>query len=266
MQQISLPFRIAIGAILAFGVVWFAVLRPGPDPTPAPAPLAPGVAGLTKDVGGANAAVSKANASAGATLQAADAVDSGTAAGRADAAPATDATAKPGVTKAAPAATAKSKNAPAAAKPASGASDLTAYIAHAGPAKSLVRALVDDKVVIMVFKNASSDSGVVERAARTVAKRSGGQIRLRVTDIKNVGKYTVFTEKTQIAQAPTTLIIAPNKRARTIVGFTTIGEISEAAMRLDGGLQIGGVKHHARRRAAHKAAAKKHRRAASKKK
>ena len=89
-------------------------------------------------------------------------------------------------------------------------------------------ALAHGKVVVMVFKNRSSDSAAVERAARKVAAASHRRIRLRVTNIGNVGKYSVFTEKTPIGQAPTTLIIGPKKNARVIVGFTTTGEIREA--------------------------------------
>lgn len=216
MQQISLPFRIALGAMLALGVIWFAVLRPKDAATPTPAPVAPGVAGLTKSAGAAKSAVDKANASSSAREQAADAVDPTTAA-----APATTSGAT--VTPATPAKPAK----PAVhAKPKPGS--LESYVAGAGPAKSLVAALAHGKVVVFVFQNNSSDSAAVVRAARAVAAASHRGIRLRVTSIGNVGKYAVFTQKTPVAQAPTTLIIGPKRNARLIVGFTTTGEITDA--------------------------------------
>ncbi len=210
MQQIPLPLRLALGAMLVFGALWTVVLKPKDTPAPATtptAPVAPGVGGLTNSVGAAKSAVNKAESSSKAREDAANAVDPGTA-------PATQAA------TATPAAPAKP------AKPAPGS--LESYIAGAGPAKSLVQALADGTVVVMVFKNGSSDSAAVERAARKVAAASHRRIRLRVTNIGNVGKYAVFTEKTPIGQAPTTLIIGPKKTARVIVGFTTTGEIREA--------------------------------------
>ena len=216
MQQIPLPLRLALGAMLVFGALWTLVLKPKDTAIPAPttsAPVAPGVGGLTKSAGGAQTAVNKAEGSSKAREDAANAVDPTTA-------PATQST----TSTATPAAPAK------AAKPAPGS--LESYVDGAGPAKSLVLALADGKVVIMVFKNRSSDSAAVERAARKVAAASHRRIRLRVTNIGNVGKYSVFTEKTPIGQAPTTLIIGPKKNARVIVGFTTTGEISEAVSRV----------------------------------
>ena len=232
MQQLSLPFRLALGAMIVAGALWTLVLKPKdaatPATTPVAAPVAPGVAGLTRSSNGAKAAVDKANSAAASREQAANAVDPNTASAPTSpaataATPATaDATAaKPATKTAKPAAPVK------AAKPAPGS--LESFVAGAGPAKSLVRALADGKVVMMVFKNRSSDSAAVERAARKVAAGAGGRIRLRVTNIGNVGKYAVFTAKTPIGQAPTTLIIGPKKTARVIVGFTTTAEIGQAA-------------------------------------
>jgi hypothetical protein len=173
MQNISLPFRIAIAAALVFGVAWTFVLKPKDAPAPATpaAPVAPGVAGLTKSVGAAKAAVATSDAAGKAREDAANAVDPSTA-------PATrSATAKVVV---------KPRTAPKpAAKPVPGS--LESYVAGAGPAKSLVQALADGKVVVMVFKNLSSDSAAVVRAARSVAAASHRRIRLRVTNIGNVG-------------------------------------------------------------------------------
>lgn len=198
MQQISLPFRIALGGMAALALIWFAVLRP--KPAAEPAPVAPGVAGLTNSVDAAKSAVDTANSSAAATTPAS----------------------KSGTGTSTTKSTAKATH----AKPVPGS--LASFVAGAGPAKSLVRDLADNKVVVMVFKNESSDSGAVVRAARSVAHQVGRKMRLRVTKIGNVGKYAVFTEKTPIAQAPTTLIIGPKRNARVIVGYTTNGEITQA--------------------------------------
>ena len=62
MQQISPPLRIALLAIVPLGALWFIVLRPKPDSSAdAPLPPAPGVAGLATATQKAQGAVGTAN-------------------------------------------------------------------------------------------------------------------------------------------------------------------------------------------------------------
>ena len=62
MEQISLPYRIALGALLVIGALWFTILRPQPEAA-SPPPTAPGVAGLARATQNAkNAVASKSSA------------------------------------------------------------------------------------------------------------------------------------------------------------------------------------------------------------
>ena len=62
VSQISLPFRIALVAMLAVCAVWFTVLRPKPPVADAPLPAAPGTTGLAHDVAAAKGAAAASDA------------------------------------------------------------------------------------------------------------------------------------------------------------------------------------------------------------
>lgn len=210
MQQISPPLRIALIAIALLGAVWFVALRPKPDTSAdQPLPAAPGVAGLNKAVAKADAATAVANKAA-ATEQAtgADATD-------VTKASKTTVTKTPTATKVTK--TTATKVTPAkAAKPA----------VPVNPAASLITALDRGQVVVLLFRNSSSDSSSVATLVRGVGKRK--KVVARVVSIKDVGDYQTFTADTPIEQAPTTLVIGPKRRAKVIVGFTSTGEIAQA--------------------------------------
>lgn len=267
MSQLSLPFRVLLLAAAVFAGVWTLFLRPKDEPAPAgqPAaqqqkqPSAPGVLGLKGATNSAASAGKKATDAALARERAAEAVDGQAVpsdqGGTAVAPDAQAATTVPEGGTAAKSGTAIKPGSAESGKPAArpDADSLAAYIAGAGPAKSLVRWLADGRVVMMVFSNRSSDSAATVRAARSLARRGSAVIRLRVTNIGNVGKYAVFTEKTPIGQAPTTLIIGPSKRARVIVGYTTVAEMRQAVHDVAPKLHLRAkAAHHRRhRKAAH---------------
>jgi hypothetical protein len=241
VEKISPPLRIALAAVVLLAVVWFVALRPKAPAEEPPLPAAPGVAGLTSDVQKARDAKEAADAAAAAAQKAAGGEGEAAAAtnGTDKAAAATNGTEKAaaatnGTEKAAavqtPAGTAVAVEKPAAPKPAAAAKPK----APADPAAPLVAALRQGRVVILVFRNASSDSEAVAAAVRRVPKGtratpSGTKPAVvRVVPITQVGRYSTFTEKTQISQAPTTLIIGPKRNAKVIVGYTTAPEVAEA--------------------------------------
>jgi hypothetical protein len=231
VEKISPPLRIALAAVVLLAAVWFVALRPKAPAEEEPLPVAPGVAGLTSDVqkardakeaaDAATAAAQKAAATGGSDKVAAAATPAGTAVAVTKPAATTPAAKKAAVKKAA---AAKPAAKPAAAKPA----------APADPAAPLVAALGQGRVVVLVFRNRSSDSEAVAAAVRRVPKGSRATPRgtkpavVRVVPISQVGRYATFTEKTQISQAPTTLIIGPRRKAKVIVGYTTAPEVAEA--------------------------------------
>src|SRR5262249_18432772 len=76
VEQLSLPYRIALVALVVVGGLWFVVLRPksGGEATTPPATTAPGVTGLKNDVDKAKGAVATSNAAAAGSEAAANAV------------------------------------------------------------------------------------------------------------------------------------------------------------------------------------------------
>jgi hypothetical protein len=238
LSQISPPMRIALLAALVFGVVWFVALRPGGASDEEPLPVAPGVEGLSNGVEQAREAQEVADAAAAASQDTAAAVESGADAGGAET--------SSGESSASAATSTSSSTATAtgsggsAGTGADGSGAPAAASTGTGPAAPLVAALRRNRIVVLVFRNRSSDSEAVAAAARGVNRR-GGRVVVRVASVSDVGRYRAFTGRTQVNQAPTTLVIGPTRRAQVITGFTTTGEISQA---------VGDLRAAARRAAA----------------
>ena len=219
MQQISPPLRIGLIAIMLLGALWFTVLRPKADTSAdAPLPQAPGITGLNTATQKAQSAVGTANkAAAGEQATGADATDAAAAA-KAKAAAAAAAAAKKAtkvtVTKT-PAGTKVTKT--TTKKPPAKA---------VNPAAPLLTALGDGKVVVLLFRNTSTDSADVSAMVRNIGKRK--KVVSRLVSIKDVGDYQTFTADTPIQQAPTIMVIGPRKNVKLIVGFTSVGELAQA--------------------------------------
>jgi hypothetical protein len=216
VSQISLPFRIALVALLAMCAVWFTVLRPKPA-ADAPLPAAPGTTGLAHDVAaakGAAAASDAANArvqraTGGTAAKSASKPAPKAASKAAPKAAATSSKAAPAVTRAAPAAKAKAKTDADASTP-------------------LLRALDRNHAVVLLFWNRhGSDDRAVRRAAQSVDRRHG-RVVVKVVPVASVGRYTAITEGVQILEAPTVLVIAPGGKARAIAGLTSTPELNQA--------------------------------------
>jgi hypothetical protein len=218
VSQLALPYRIALVALVAFAGLWFVALRPksgsGTPSTPPAAqsqPTAPGVKGLTNAVAKAHNASAESDA-ANARIQAAT---GGSTAG-APAATAAPATAAP-ATAAKPLSSAASKPAVPAVK----------GLAVGDPSAPLLTALAKDKAVVLAFTGTAADDRSVARAIRQLSHRRG-RVVVKIVPIGQVGHYTAITRGTQVATAPTTLVIGPNHEAQAIVGFTGTAELSQA--------------------------------------
>lgn len=215
MAQISPPFRIALVAIALLGAVWFVALRPKPDTgADAPLPAAPGVTGLANATKKAEVTAKAADASADRAEAAAAAADGAAVAE------------KTTVTKTQSGATVEKSE--SVAKTPSGKTEVekSTKVVPANPAAPLVAALDRGQVVVLLFRNASSDSASVATMVRSIGARR--KVVARVVSIKDVGRYSTFTSATPVAQAPTTMIIGPGRHAKLIVGFTSPGEIAQA--------------------------------------
>ena len=211
MDQVSKPVLIALAAVLVFVVAHFTVLAPKTSSGPAPAPQAPGQQGLENAIGKANKAVSESQSSANRTEQAAKAASGeSTAAAK---------TAKPAATKAASKPVAKPAAAPAKPLPKLAEGD------RSGP---MLQDLADGKVVVALFYNLhGSDDNAALRAVRS-ANRRHGRVVLHSIPIDSVGDYDAITTGVKVMQAPTVLVIGPDHKARTIVGYTEVKEIDQA--------------------------------------
>ncbi len=249
--------RIALIAVLALAAVWFVALRPKPDSaasTPAAPPTAPGVAGLTRSIDKARAATAAANASVTKVQSTAAATSGGRATTTTTATTASGTTATKSTTATAPAPTVNSTGGKAAPSPAAAAKPKAIVVAKrhsatavvktpagktvvvakpkpkavaVGPAAPLVAALAHHKVVVLMFGNSSSDSAAVATAVKRLPRRHG-KVVIRITNINQVGRYSVFTADTPVTQAPTVLVIGSSRKGRVIVGYTYTGELDQA--------------------------------------
>ena len=231
MEQISLPYRIALGALLVIGALWFTVLRPKPEAA-TPPPTAPGVAGLARATQGAKNAVAASKSSAAESEAAANRP------GQTRSPTPTKATA--GVTKSPAAATSpKAADKPvvkhhrvvprktvpgAATKPSP-----TLVKADGGkdPSAPLVADLNRGRTLVLLFWN---KKGADDRAVRSALKGVGhhhGKVVVKSIPAKEVGNYEAITRGAQVLQSPTILVIGKDKKAHPIIGFTYAGEINQ---------------------------------------
>ena len=228
MDQVSLPMRIALLAVLAFAGLWFVALRPKPADTVAPAaPVAEQPAkGLTGAPAKAKDAVVKANgtsAKAEATAKA-----TGESAAPAAAKPAAKADPAPARPKAAKPAAKASVPAGPAATPGSGTAKARDEVAK------VQRVLADldaKKVVVLLFwDRRSSDDREVFRAVEA-SDRHDGKVSVRAAPIQKLGDYDAVTKGLPIAASPSVVVIDRQKRATVITGLTVTAEVNAAVKR-----------------------------------
>jgi hypothetical protein len=199
---------IALAAALLFVVAHFTVLAPKDDAGPTPVAKAPGQQGLENAIGKAKNAVAQSQASATRSQKAAANASGDTQAG-APTKPATPSKAK---------ATAAPKAKPTPPLPKLDPGD------RSGP---ILQDLAAGKVVVALFYNPQgSDDNAALRAVRQ-ANRRHGRVVLHSIPIQDVGDYNALTTGVEVLQAPTVLVIGPDHKARTIVGYTEVKEIDQ---------------------------------------
>ena len=217
MDQVSRPMQIALLATVLLAVVWLVALRPKPAsvdggaaPTAQEAPSAPGTEGLQRAVDQANGAADAANAD-GQRAASSDAEGSASEAG-------SDASAKTGAA-AAPANTSKQPRATAQAARRAVANDPTV--------RRMRTALRQRKAIAIAFVAPSvADARAVAGEIRQVSSFGGRAVSVAVP-IADLSRFGFITRGVDVTVAPTTLIIAPNHEATTIVGFTERVEIEQ---------------------------------------
>jgi hypothetical protein len=224
---------IALLATVAIAGGWFTVLRPKTDSGAAPAPVAtaPGQKGLGNAISKANGAVSASEAAAKRSEKAA-----------ADAAAGSGGTAapvkKPAVAKPAPTAVAKPQ--PVAKPKVVAPVKPLPKLEPGDKSASILRELASGKIVVAIFFNrAGADDRAALKAARATS-RHGGKVAVHAIPISKVGAYNALTTGVQVLQAPTVLVIGPDHKARTIVGYTEVKEIDQMVSDIGG---FGKKKH-----------------------
>jgi hypothetical protein len=200
MNQVSRPLLGVLLAVVAFFAVWMLVLKPSSSATNA---TAPGVAGLSSAIDKAHQAVATSNA--------ASAAHGGTVA----ATPA----ATPLRTAAAPAA--------AHSRPAPATTATTPSSATSQRLGAVERALVQHRVVALLFYNSrAADDRAVRRELSSVPLHGGRVVRL-AAPISELTHYPVVTNQVPVTVAPTLVLIDPDSQATTIVGFADRFEIAQ---------------------------------------
>lgn len=199
MDQVSLPMRIALGAVLVFAALWFVALRPKPveevasDPVPAVETATPAPSGTSSGTSGSGSGATAETSSAATPAQA----DAATPAK-------TDAEAK----------------ADTAAKT-SGGAGAKAVLADLSAGRT---------VVLLVWDGKSADDRSVRRAVSRV-DRHGGKVRTHVVRVSKLSSYEAITKGVPITESPTVLVIDKERQARVISGLTVKGEIDDAVDR-----------------------------------
>jgi hypothetical protein len=215
VDQLALPYRIGLAALLVLVLAWFTVLRPkdntGNAPLPAAKPaaaknLAPGVAGLSGAVDKAKGAVATSQSSAKATEAAVAQAGSATTAVT---------TAVTGQVPA-PAAT-------TATKPAT----RVAATVQGDPSAKILGELAQGKVAIVLFSSLRGSEDAHVRAVLHRLNRHHGRVTVHSAPISAVGSYEAITRGIQVVQAPTLLVIGPQRKAHRIVGFTDRAEVQQ---------------------------------------
>ena len=92
----------------------------------------------------------------------------------------------------------------------------------------MLQDLANGKVVVALFYNPhASDDNAVLRAVRSANTRHG-RVVLHSIPIDSVGDYDAITTGVRILQTPTVLIMGPDFKASTIVGYTDVDSIDQA--------------------------------------
>lgn len=93
--------------------------------------------------------------------------------------------------------------------------------------RTIRTALRDHKAIAIAFVNPNvADARAVEEELRHVGHHGGRAVTLAVR-ISQLSRYGFITREVDVTVAPTTVIVAPNREATTIVGFADRFELEQ---------------------------------------
>jgi hypothetical protein len=220
MTQLSRPVQILLVATLAFAVVWWLALRPKPvdEPTGAATQVAPGQTGPTGGAAGTGNANTAPGRAVDQAVQGAD-----TASDDAARAAGTD----PSATAPAPTPSSPSTATPSA-PPANGGANPPSTATTKGLPAPVAKALNQQKVILLLFYNPTAADDRAVRSELKQVKRRGGKVYVAAAPISQLARYQGITRGVQVVQAPTLVVVDPDRKASTITGYTDAVEIDQA--------------------------------------
>ncbi|MBO9532285.1 MAG: hypothetical protein J7513_04835 [Solirubrobacteraceae bacterium] len=244
MNQVSRPMQIMLIGVLVFAALWMTVLKPkdeAAEPAAAtPVATSPVAAGGDAASSAPGKAVEAAN-NAAATSNAATARDEAqtgeqTATTPAGAAPAatTPAGTTPAAGSAEAVAAAKAKVARAKAKAAkkakSKAKAKAAENAAQKKADKVTELVAKDlktrhAVVVLVASNKGTEDKVLRTRVKKDIDRRKGRVKVYIISASQVGVYDGLLGSLNIAQTPSTIVIAPNNQAKVLGGLVSTARI-----------------------------------------
>jgi hypothetical protein len=217
MSQVSRPLLAALLAAVVFLAVWLVALKPSSQSASgSPAATTMSASGLLSAPGKARGAVAASDA--------ASAKHSGTVA----TAPSASTPTHTGTLAATTPATTTSPAAPiqgstSAAQP----QRKTAPRSSGQRLDAVSRALKDNKVLALLFYNpAGADDGAVRQELAAIPS-GGGRVFEQAIPITELANYPVVTLHVPVTTSPTLVVIDPDQKARTIVGFADGFEIAQ---------------------------------------
>jgi hypothetical protein len=207
VSQISPPIRIVLVFAVAFMGLYMLFLRPKEEVVPPATPAA--TQGAVSEPGKVKEAAQGAVDAANAQLQAQEGVD-GVDAGEAGAATATGTA--------------------AAASEAPAAADDAPAVDVKGVPAPVAKAIEKDKVLVLLFWNGkSADDRAVRSAVRHVDDWNG-RVATHVAPLKTISRYGRITRGAEVEQSPTVVVVDPELRAETLVGFVDTETIDQAVV------------------------------------
>jgi hypothetical protein len=243
MAQLSRPFQVGLAAVAVLGAAWLLLLRPhttpsssgSGSPASAPAPAAPSAApkgsatyhGSAPGVAGLSRAIAKANAAVATSQQNAKQLEEKSA--QASSATAT-ATAGATATKPAPA-----SGAPAPAKVSlkpvtpGAASRSAALVRQHAVEAQLAKGRI---VVILFWDSKGADDRAVHSALRTLSSQHGLGISVQEASANQVASFGTITRGLQVYGTPTVLIVDKQGKAKTLTGLQDAYGIAQAIREL----------------------------------
>jgi hypothetical protein len=210
VSQISPPIRIVLVLAVAVLAAWMLFLRPSDEVVPEPpAPAAPNTQTSEPAVSAPGKAAEAAQGAVEASneqLQAQESVD-GVDAGESAAGTATG--------SATPSEVAAAKAIPADLK---------------GVPTKVAKAIGKQKVLVLLFWNrASADDRAVRSELRDV-DRWDGRVHVQAAPIRTISRYGRITRGADVEQSPSVVVVDPELRAETLVGFVDTATIDQAVV------------------------------------